>query len=147
MHNPHVTGKALTVCILVLESHLIGITCFQVTYLSIRNWQDSTDEKKERASFTKSAQDRCRLLLLHLCCVSLQHATDHHLQCIDSACTSCLQSNFTDGRNMSLIACSNAWRLHEQLACCYCRAMAEMSAKSSVRRQPKSKSGGKGFGS
>lgn len=29
-----------------------------VLYLSIRNWQDSTDEKKERARFSKSSQDR-----------------------------------------------------------------------------------------
>lgn len=62
----------------------LSVLTLGVTYLSIRNWQDSTDEKKERASFTKSAQDR---------------------------------------------------------------AMSEMSAKSRVRRQPKSKSGGRGFGS
>lgn len=35
----------------------------QVLYLSIRNWQDSTDEKKDRAQFSKSSQDRCWRLL------------------------------------------------------------------------------------
>ena len=30
----------------------------QVTYLSIRNWQDSTDEKKERSMYSRSSQDR-----------------------------------------------------------------------------------------
>lgn len=42
---------------------LRGRTCsrrlaVQVLYLSIRNWQDSTDEKKDRARFSKSSQDR-----------------------------------------------------------------------------------------
>ena len=30
----------------------------QVTYLSIRNWQDSTDEKQERSMYSRSSQNR-----------------------------------------------------------------------------------------
>ena len=35
----------------------------QVTYLSIRNWQDSTEEKKQRAAYGKASQDRCSTIL------------------------------------------------------------------------------------
>ncbi|KAL0032229.1 hypothetical protein WJX77_012122 [Trebouxia sp. C0004] len=34
------------------------VLTFGVTYLSIRNWQDSTDEKKERSMYSRSSQDR-----------------------------------------------------------------------------------------
>lgn len=42
----------------VYSNHVVVMLAMQVAYISIRSWQNSTDEAKERASFSRSTQDR-----------------------------------------------------------------------------------------
>ena len=51
-------AKCLLSALLQNAAGMYSHCALQVTYLSIRNWQDSTDEKKERSMYSRSSQDR-----------------------------------------------------------------------------------------